>query len=92
MHQNGSTHYVNTGYLRCFRIGTDCEHILTEGCLVPDEPHNDNNDSCQPYIVGNGDSCSAGIKGYYASFYHIIEMLIQTGQRLAVIAVDHDIH
>ena len=77
MYQNGSLHNIDTGYVSSLRAGAYCEHILTEGCLIPHEPHENNNYDCVEYVIRNRNACYRQV----ASGYKILEGLVKSGCR-----------
>src|SRR5699024_4227398 len=50
---NGGGEYVNAGNTGSFLVGAQSKHVLAEGGLVPDEPHEDGQEHCVDYVVGN---------------------------------------
>ena len=92
MYHNGGLHNINTRYIGCFWVRTYGKHIFTESGLVPDEPHQDNDDGCIQYIPWNGNLGSPFTNGSKASGYKVLEGIIKTRQRLSIVAIDHDVH
>ncbi len=77
-----------TRYVGGLRVRTYGKHVLAERGLVPDEPHQSDDEAGVPYIVGNGNAADL----QDASGNEVLEGLVQSGEGLSVVAVDHDVH
>ena len=86
MHQNGGLEHVDAGNLGGFGIGTHGEHVLAEGGLVPDEPHDRHHQEGVEHIPGHGDVVADLEQG---AGDEVLVLVRQAGQGLAVVAVDH---
>ena len=91
MDQNGRPEHVDAGNTCRIGVGADGKHVLAERGLVPDEPHDEYEDDRIQNVPRDGNRrAGLGRKLNHRRGNDVLILLGQTGNRLAVVVVEHE--
>ncbi len=73
--------HIDTGHLGGFLVGTHCEHVLAEGGLVPDHPHQPHQDQGVQHVHRHADTGNCEQR----SSHQVAVLRIEARQGLSVV-------
>src|SRR5699024_5562446 len=66
-------------------VGAQSKHVLAEGGLVPDEPHEDGQEHCVDYVVGSLDLTACNAEQGRVAYYEVPISVGQAGNGHALV-------